>query len=109
MPCFALCFALAIRHASRQAVRISYLTTKGHEHKAPICTAGCPHESPERVCAVATGVNPAAFEIAGHIVLKRPEDYDSMSEARAWQLLEHVSVSEERMAELEADVFAAYM
>lgn len=56
-----------------------------------------------------TGVNPAAFEIAGHMVLKRREDYEEMSQERAWSILEHVSLTNEEMERLQAKVFAAYM
>lgn len=56
-----------------------------------------------------TGVNPAAFEIAGHMVLKRREDYETMSQDRAWDILQHVSLSNDEMEELQAKVFAVYM
>ncbi|CAI5997607.1 unnamed protein product [Closterium sp. NIES-65] len=42
-----------------------------------------------------TLVNPASFEIAGHVVCKRREDYDNASESWAWKLLEAVSLTEE--------------
>uniref|UniRef100_A0A7S0S0V6 GDP-D-glucose phosphorylase 1 n=1 Tax=Chlamydomonas leiostraca TaxID=1034604 RepID=A0A7S0S0V6_9CHLO len=42
-----------------------------------------------------TGVNPAVFEIAGHLVLKRAQDYDCADEAWAWKLLEGVSLTED--------------
>ena len=64
-------------------------------------------EVPEDV--LETGVNPAAFEIAGHMVLKRREDYDALTEARAWELLQHVGLSNDDMAVLEERVFATYM
>lgn len=47
-----------------------------------------------------TGVNPACWEIAGHMVLKRKEDYDAISQDMAWRLLEQVSLSEERFQEV---------
>jgi GDP-L-galactose phosphorylase len=56
-----------------------------------------------------TGVNPAAFEIAGHIVLKRACDYETLTQERAWALLEQVSLSEEAMEELQAQVFSSYL
>lgn len=56
-----------------------------------------------------TGVNPAAFEIAGHIVLKRASDYETLTQERAWQLLEQVSLSEEAMEALQAKVFGSYL
>lgn len=43
-----------------------------------------------------TGVNPAAFEIAGHLLLKRAEDFTRVDEAFACALLGQVSLSEER-------------
>lgn len=45
-----------------------------------------------------TQVNPAVWEISGHIVLKRREDYESATEDYAWRLLAEVSLSEERFA-----------
>lgn len=56
-----------------------------------------------------TGVNPAAFEIAGHMVLKRREDYEGMSQEQAWNILQHVSLTHDEMESLQAKVFAAYM
>eukprot|EP00250_Pteridium_aquilinum_P004893 c15074_g1_i1 orf=246-1580(-) len=47
-----------------------------------------------------TQVNPAVWEISGHIVLKRREDYDSATEDYAWRLLAEVSLSEDRFAEV---------
>ncbi|PNH06914.1 GDP-L-galactose phosphorylase 2 [Tetrabaena socialis] len=47
-----------------------------------------------------TGVNPAAFEIAGHILLKRPEDYEAASEGWAGRLLAEVSLEEDRFLEV---------
>lgn len=43
-----------------------------------------------------TQVNPACFEICGHMVLKRQEDYDNFTEAFTCDLLSQVSLSEER-------------
>lgn len=42
-----------------------------------------------------TQVNPAVWEISGHIVLKRREDYERATQASAWDLLSQVSLSEE--------------
>ena len=39
-------------------------------------------------------VDPAAFEISGHIIFKRAEDYDTASQAGVWRLLAHASLSE---------------
>ncbi|EFJ50199.1 hypothetical protein VOLCADRAFT_58668 [Volvox carteri f. nagariensis] len=47
-----------------------------------------------------TGVNPAAFEIAGHLVLKRTQDYTEATEDLAMQLLAQASLSEERFMSL---------
>ncbi|GLI61782.1 hypothetical protein VaNZ11_004281 [Volvox africanus] len=43
-----------------------------------------------------TGVNPAAFEIAGHLLLKRAHDYEEATEDFAIRLLAQASLSEER-------------
>eukprot|EP00887_Chlorella_sp_A99_P001894 scaffold18.g1894.t1 len=50
-------------------------------------------EVPEDV--LATQVDPATFEGAGHIVLKRQEDYDTCTQEWAWRLLEMQSLTEE--------------
>ncbi|GER28249.1 GDP-L-galactose phosphorylase 1 [Striga asiatica] len=42
-----------------------------------------------------TQVNPAVWEISGHMVLKRRKDYEEASEEYAWRLLAEVSLSEE--------------
>ena len=47
-------------------------------------------EVPESV--LATGVNPAVFEISGHLVLKRKEDYDNADETWARNILSEVSL-----------------
>lgn len=54
-----------------------------------------------------TQVNPAVWEISGHIVLKRREDYEEASEASAWRLLAEVSLSEARFEEVKAYIFEA--
>ena len=54
-----------------------------------------------------TQVNPAVWEISGHMVLKRKTDYDEASEAKAWRLLAEVSLSEERFQEVMALIFEA--
>lgn len=43
-----------------------------------------------------TQVNPACFEICGHMVLKRQEDFDDMTEEFTCDLLAQVSLSEEK-------------
>ncbi|GFH11261.1 uncharacterized protein HaLaN_06734, partial [Haematococcus lacustris] len=45
---------------------------------------------------LATGVNPAVFEVAGHMVLKRAEDYQGMQEDLATRLLSAVSLPADR-------------
>lgn len=54
-----------------------------------------------------TQVNPAVWEISGHMVLKRREDFDKASEEYAWRLLAEVSLSEERFEEVKAIVLEA--
>ncbi|CAH9122368.1 unnamed protein product [Cuscuta epithymum] len=54
-----------------------------------------------------TQVNPAVWEISGHIVLKRKEDYEGASEENAWRLLAEVSLSRERFQEVTSLVFQA--
>lgn len=47
-----------------------------------------------------TQVNPAVWEISGHMVLKRKKDYEEASEENAWRLLAEVSLSEARFEEV---------
>ncbi|XP_068636982.1 GDP-L-galactose phosphorylase 2-like [Aristolochia californica] len=54
-----------------------------------------------------TQVNPAVWEISGHMVLKRRKDYEEASEDYAWRLLAEVSLSEERFEEVKACVLGA--
>ncbi|KAK9155578.1 hypothetical protein Sjap_003058 [Stephania japonica] len=54
-----------------------------------------------------TQVNPAVWEISGHIVLKRKLDYEEASEGNAWRLLAEVSLSEPRFEEVKALIFEA--
>uniref|UniRef100_A0A5B6Z076 Putative GDP-L-galactose phosphorylase n=2 Tax=Davidia involucrata TaxID=16924 RepID=A0A5B6Z076_DAVIN len=56
-----------------------------------------------------TQVNPAVWEISGHMVLKRKKDYEEASDENAWRLLAEVSLSEERFEEVKALVFEAIM
>ena len=44
---------------------------------------------------VATGVNPAVFEISGHLLYKTQEDYDACSQETAQRMLECASLTEE--------------
>ncbi|RZC46189.1 hypothetical protein C5167_039139 [Papaver somniferum] len=52
-----------------------------------------------------TQVNPAVWEISGHMVLKRKQDYEEASEENAWRLLAEVSLSEERFQEVKDLIF----
>ncbi|CAH8389171.1 unnamed protein product [Eruca vesicaria subsp. sativa] len=54
-----------------------------------------------------TQVNPAVWEMSGHMVLKRKEDYEGASEEKAWSLLAEVSLSEERFKEVITMIFEA--
>jgi GDP-L-galactose phosphorylase len=54
-----------------------------------------------------TQVNPAVWEISGHIVLKRRTDFEEASEVSAWRLLAEVSLSEERFEEVKDCIFQA--
>ncbi|KAL1567002.1 Phosphate metabolism transcription protein [Salvia divinorum] len=54
-----------------------------------------------------TQVNPAVWEISGHMVLKRKVDYEEASEENAWRLLAEVSLSEERLEEVKELIFEA--
>ncbi|PON53692.1 GDP-L-galactose/GDP-D-glucose phosphorylase [Parasponia andersonii] len=54
-----------------------------------------------------TQVNPAVWEISGHVVLKRKKDFEDASEAYAWRLLAEVSLSEERFEEAKAYILEA--
>nr|DAD23450.1 TPA_asm: hypothetical protein HUJ06_024913 [Nelumbo nucifera] len=54
-----------------------------------------------------TQVNPAVWEISGHMVLKRKHDYEEATEENAWRLLAEVSLSEGRFQEVMAMIFEA--
>lgn len=54
-----------------------------------------------------TQVNPAVWEISGHMVLKRKKDYEEASKENAWRLLAEVSLSEERFREVSDLIFEA--
>ena len=49
---------------------------------------------------IATGVNPAAFEIAGHVIMKNRRDYEELSQTLVWTLLSEVSLSKEEFENL---------
>ena len=55
-----------------------------------------------------TQVNPAVWEISGHLVLKREKDYEEASEANACRLLAEVSLSEERFQESHCSCFSSH-
>ena len=40
-------------------------------------------------------VDPASFEISGHIIMKRRQDYDGLTQDAIWKLLSYASLSEE--------------
>lgn len=54
-----------------------------------------------------TQVNPAVWEISGHMVLKRKHDFYQASEENAWKLLAEVSLSAERFEEVKTFIFEA--
>lgn len=51
-----------------------------------------------------TQVNPAVFEICGHVVLKRDTDYLDFDEGKACRLLAQASLSEHDFAEVKEDI-----
>ncbi|XP_039055688.1 GDP-L-galactose phosphorylase 1-like [Hibiscus syriacus] len=54
-----------------------------------------------------TQVNPAVWEISGHMVLKMRKNYDEASDENAWRLLAEVSLSDERFREVNELIFEA--
>lgn len=54
-----------------------------------------------------TQVNPAVWEISGHIVLKRRKDFDDASEAYARRLVAQVSLLEHRFEEVKDCILEA--
>ncbi|XP_009127029.1 GDP-L-galactose phosphorylase 2 [Brassica rapa] len=54
-----------------------------------------------------TQVNPAVWEMSGHMVLKRKKDYEGATEEKARSLLAEVSLSEERFKEVNTMIFEA--
>lgn len=54
-----------------------------------------------------TQVNPAVWEISGHIVLKRRKDYDLATEEYAWKLLAEVSLPAERFEQVKGECLKA--
>ena len=39
-------------------------------------------------------VDPAGFEISGHLILKRQQDYDNVSQEWVWRLLSFASLGD---------------
>lgn len=56
------------------------------------------------LCTGLSQVNPACFEISGHLVLKRQEDFDNITEEFTERLLAGCSLTEVRFGEVCADV-----
>lgn len=54
-----------------------------------------------------TQVNPAVWEISGHIVLKRRSDYEEATEEYAWKLLAEVSLPKDRFEEVKKECLNA--
>ncbi|GAX82808.1 hypothetical protein CEUSTIGMA_g10234.t1 [Chlamydomonas eustigma] len=63
---------------------------------------------PEQIAA--TGVNPAVFEIAGHMLLKRQEDYDVLGEdeVAVLEVLRYASLPEEKFLHVAQMCFRTY-
>ena len=61
-------------------------------------------EIPEDVAA--TGVNPAVFEISGHLLYKQQDDYDEVKESAAVKMLECASLTEDDFYETVAYMLA---
>jgi GDP-L-galactose phosphorylase len=51
-------------------------------------------------------VDPAAFEISGHIIFKRSQDYEHVSQEGVWRLLSYASYSEADVLEMARKVLA---
>lgn len=51
-------------------------------------------------------VDPAAFEISGHIIYKRSQDYEEVSQESVWRLLSYASYSEADVLEMAQKVLA---
>eukprot|EP01025_Chloroclados_australasicus_P066320 TRINITY_DN910_c0_g1_i1.p2 TRINITY_DN910_c0_g1~~TRINITY_DN910_c0_g1_i1.p2 ORF type:complete len:484 (-),score=65.59 TRINITY_DN910_c0_g1_i1:198-1649(-) len=50
-----------------------------------------------------TGMNPACFELCGHIIVKRVEDYQNLTEEFVWRLLAETSLEEDEFQRVLAD------
>jgi len=53
---------------------------------------------------LATGINPAAFELAGHLLYKQREHFDAASQESAWRLLQAASLSAPQFDQLLAAI-----
>ena len=88
------------------------LTTKNIPHNLMIVDRGArvfliPNSFAERKARgelpediMETQVDPAVFEISGHMVLKRQKDYEVADQDWTWRLLECATFTEERFAEV---------
>ncbi len=45
-------------------------------------------------------MDPAAFEISGHIIFKRAQDYEGVSQEDVWRLLSYASYAEADVLEI---------
>jgi len=52
-----------------------------------------------------TQVNPACFEIGGHMVLKRKQDYEQVCEDKICELLSYASLSKDEFKSIEQELF----
>merc|ERR1712241_1390996 len=53
-----------------------------------------------------TQVNPACFEIGGHMVMKRAQDYKDLTEEKICEILSYASLSEREFKDVEQQLFA---
>merc|ERR1712157_561724 len=51
-------------------------------------------------------VIPAAFEIGGHMVLKRKQDYEAATEEKICELLSYASLSEAEFKDIQQELFS---
>eukprot|EP00210_Caulerpa_lentillifera_P001776 g1706.t1 len=61
---------------------------------------------PEQI--LATGINPACFEIAGHVIFKNKDDYQSCTQKEVWSLLSQVTLESVEFNQLSIDCFAPH-
>ena len=55
------------------------------DHHSPATDPALQNRVPEDV--LATQVDPAAFEISGHVIMKRQQDYEELTQDAIWRLL----------------------